>query len=220
MRAAQCGPRRFAWRKMVLLQGLWMCLSCGVIIRGRVAHVSAALAAAASVQQAHDAKARGDCIATSAEYTSFHCYDSGSINAGSNDDYDDEEEQPGSSCVDAHPSCQEWRDRGECKANPGYMLSQCPRSCEACENGHAGVTQVAPTGGDDDNKHHDHDLRRRVLRRIEQTRVYMRDRLRGGGAHDLHTCRNTNPLCAHRAALGECESSDVRAACPAACRRC
>jgi hypothetical protein len=117
------------------------------------------------------------------------------------------------------------------------MLSQCPRSCEACVNGHAGVTQVAPAAhGDDDAAGHDH--RRRVLRRIGRTRAYVRDKLAMGAAQRLlRACRNADPLCAHRAALGECEAppnggggSDsasaeaaaraMRAACPAACRRC
>lgn len=35
-------------------------------------------------------------------------------------------------CKDEHEKCQEWRSRGECKANPGYMLYHCRESCESC----------------------------------------------------------------------------------------
>lgn len=31
--------------------------------------------------------------------------------------------------VDQHPSCESWAIRGECDANPGYMLHSCQKSC-------------------------------------------------------------------------------------------
>jgi hypothetical protein len=231
MREARSGPKRFARGALL---GVWIFLIAAVI-----AVASAAAAASASQQAKGSAgRARGECIAANAQYTSFHCYDAGSLRHGTGGDDDEEEgddddDGPGSACADAHPSCEEWSDRGECGANPGYMLSQCPRSCEACVNGHAGVTQVAPAAHDDDDAAAGHDHRRRVLRRIGRTRAYVRDKLAMGAAqHLLRACRNADPLCAHRASLGECEASPngsasaeaaaraVQAACPAACRRC
>jgi len=38
----------------------------------------------------------------------------------------------GSSCVDKNPSCRSWASRGECNRNPGYMNTNCPKSCNKC----------------------------------------------------------------------------------------
>lgn len=35
-------------------------------------------------------------------------------------------------CRDEEEWCAGWAAIGECKANPGYMLVKCPRSCSAC----------------------------------------------------------------------------------------
>jgi len=39
-----------------------------------------------------------------------------------------------SGCENEHPSCGEWADSGECTKNPGYMHSQCRKSCGTCAN--------------------------------------------------------------------------------------
>ena len=36
-------------------------------------------------------------------------------------------------CIDQDSHCAQWAKSGECKANPGYMLSACPQACDACE---------------------------------------------------------------------------------------
>uniref|UniRef100_A0A7S3VM30 ShKT domain-containing protein n=1 Tax=Dunaliella tertiolecta TaxID=3047 RepID=A0A7S3VM30_DUNTE len=38
----------------------------------------------------------------------------------------------GTACRDKDPSCADWASRGECTANPGYMLAACPISCKQC----------------------------------------------------------------------------------------
>lgn len=35
-------------------------------------------------------------------------------------------------CVNLNDSCTKWASEGECKNNPGYMLSHCPRACDVC----------------------------------------------------------------------------------------
>lgn len=35
-------------------------------------------------------------------------------------------------CVDNHESCDLWASKGECEANPKYMLKQCKKSCFIC----------------------------------------------------------------------------------------
>ena len=35
-------------------------------------------------------------------------------------------------CVDLNDSCLDWATDGECEKNPGYMIKDCPRSCNVC----------------------------------------------------------------------------------------
>jgi hypothetical protein len=35
-------------------------------------------------------------------------------------------------CKDSNKNCGSWADRGECEANPRYMLSNCKKSCDQC----------------------------------------------------------------------------------------
>ena len=36
-------------------------------------------------------------------------------------------------CVDKSENCARWATRGECDADPAYMLINCARSCDACD---------------------------------------------------------------------------------------
>ena len=51
--------------------------------------------------------------------------------------------------VHMQPRCPQWTDRGECNANPGYMLSTCRLSCKSCTPLHSpGETgALAPRSG-------------------------------------------------------------------------
>ncbi len=40
----------------------------------------------------------------------------------------------GLNCTDSHESCASWARRGECVANPGFMLASCPTACASCED--------------------------------------------------------------------------------------
>ena len=35
-------------------------------------------------------------------------------------------------CVDNYESCDMWSSKGECEANPKYMLTYCRKSCALC----------------------------------------------------------------------------------------
>ena len=35
-------------------------------------------------------------------------------------------------CIDANERCSSWAAEGECKKNPGYMLTSCRLSCHSC----------------------------------------------------------------------------------------
>jgi ShK domain-like len=148
---------------------------------------------------AHQAKARGECIPTSIDYSTFHCYDT------------HDEDREDSMCVDRDADCRAWSERGECQNNAAYMLANCASSCDACVNGHAGIPQVAPAAGN----------LRRVLQRLEQTKAYLQRKVLVNARY-LLSCTNSDPLCTHWATLGECERNPthMQSKCPAACRRC
>ncbi|KRZ09788.1 Acetylcholine receptor subunit alpha-type acr-16 [Trichinella zimbabwensis] len=38
-------------------------------------------------------------------------------------------------CVDQSSKCSMWASRGECFANPSWMIRNCPHSCQACQGG-------------------------------------------------------------------------------------
>ena len=35
-------------------------------------------------------------------------------------------------CIDKAAQCELWAEQGECERNPGYMVLNCMRSCDAC----------------------------------------------------------------------------------------
>mmetsp|Transcript_11389 Transcript_11389/g.32339 ORF Transcript_11389/g.32339 Transcript_11389/m.32339 type:complete len:313 (+) Transcript_11389:278-1216(+) len=41
----------------------------------------------------------------------------------------------GGGCFDAHVVCKSWALKGDCEASPSYMLKECKKSCQACEDG-------------------------------------------------------------------------------------
>ena len=53
--------------------------------------------------------------------------------------------------VDSDPNCADWAARGECEANPDWMLPNCQLSCkkdddEASEGKYTWVRDVEPSG--------------------------------------------------------------------------
>ena len=47
-------------------------------------------------------------------------------------------------CEDDNPSCPGWGAAGECKANPGYMLSYCQATCGTCPADTGGRWIITP----------------------------------------------------------------------------
>lgn len=157
---------------------------------------------------------RGECIPTSVDHSKFHCYGLGTGRGGVDEkEVDDDDENNPNGCVDADPDCPGWAEQGECSRNANYMMLHCPRSCETCVNGHAGIVQVAPSPSDE--------RRRAVAQRLAETQAYLRHKVQLS-ARFLQTCRNHDALCTHWATLGECERNPdvMRQTCPAACRKC
>ena len=139
----------------------------------------------------------GDCIPLATDHSQYHCFaTSGSTIA--------------EDCTDTHTECASWAQRGECRKNPGFMLSNCRQSCHACIDGHAGSTQVAPVTH----------LVRPVMERLGQTVLYLQN-LRETQQQKSKQCVNHEPLCTYWAVIGQCEISDeIRSQCGAACQSC
>ena len=45
-------------------------------------------------------------------------------------------------CKDNNKNCDGWAKIGECEKNPGYMLSNCMKSCGTCEGGGKGPVKI------------------------------------------------------------------------------
>jgi hypothetical protein len=50
-------------------------------------------------------------------------------------------------CLDKKESCPQWAANGDCGTNEGYMLKECPRSCELCREEHHQVSSHPVAGG-------------------------------------------------------------------------
>jgi hypothetical protein len=35
-------------------------------------------------------------------------------------------------CIDRYPDCKTFLNQGECQKNPGWMIVNCPKSCNSC----------------------------------------------------------------------------------------
>lgn len=111
-----------------------------------------------------------------------------------NEDEDDED------CTDDNDSCSGWASTGECKANPGYMLKSCRKSCLVCGkiDIDMGIEQLIGEG-----------WKESIEDRLQKAHDYMmkdygRDPTRVG---ILTLCKNKHPNCAKWAIQGECENN-------------
>lgn len=58
------------------------------------------------------------------------CSNTGAIPKGANAEGKPREAQK--ECVDRYPDCVEYHRNGECQRNPGWMIMNCPKICDAC----------------------------------------------------------------------------------------
>jgi hypothetical protein len=139
----------------------------------------------------------GECIPSSIELHSFHCY------SGTRAMH----------CLDVEERCPEWADDGECQANPGYMQFHCRKSCQTCLDGHIGVTQIAPES----------ETRSAVADRLVSTARYLQSLSDDDeNSHLLLGCNNNEPNCTYWAVRGDCSSNPafMKEHCAAACQSC
>jgi len=147
--------------------------------------------------QAASPSSFGECIPATTNLTSFHCKPARKENA--------------IVCKDSNDLCSNWASRGECQKNPNYMLRDCAKSCDACVNIHAGVTQIAP----------DESIREQVHERLLQAQRYLHAKVAEHVRH-LDSCQNRHELCTEWAVRGECSKnpSMMQNECGPACQTC
>jgi hypothetical protein len=141
----------------------------------------------------------GECVPLATDLSVFQC----------------KPRQPnrGVPCIDAYEKCGEWREAGECRNNPQFMLVQCRKSCASCLSVHVGVTQIAP---DDD-----HAVRESVYQRLIQTQEYVHEIMKHN-VKSLEKCQNNDPQCTVMAVKGKCETHPgfMNVECAPACQTC
>ena len=54
-------------------------------------------------------------------------------------------------CENKHPSCNYWAGIGECEANPGYMLKNCKKSCQVCDQPTTTTEETSSCKNDNSN---------------------------------------------------------------------
>jgi len=131
-----------------------------------------------------------------------------------------------SKCQDENQQCKKWATKGECDANPAYMIHYCKRSCQQCPDQRPkdeeiargidfGELQLLPI----------HDTERTlVLQQIQETKLYIeqlkKEQTISSGLLEL--CRNKHEKCTSWALEGECQDTPkyMELNCAPACKSC
>uniref|UniRef100_A0A7S2EJ16 Fe2OG dioxygenase domain-containing protein n=1 Tax=Ditylum brightwellii TaxID=49249 RepID=A0A7S2EJ16_9STRA len=142
--------------------------------------------------------------------------------------------------TDNHPDCQSWSRRGECEANPGYMLINCQKSCFSCIESDVdfGEKQKLYYQDECDNNGNVKDLEDKCIKPavvdelavkdvIQQSIRYIKNEVM---IHEKYSrvrskCRNDHDMCSIWASVGKCEMSspqmiDMKKECAPACQTC
>lgn len=112
------------------MKALLLCIS---LLVATLKKSSLAGAAAAAVVDTCETNSDGVCISQDAVHQTIPSASNGEpkIAKGSN-----AEGKPpvvsATDCSDRHPSCVGFAQRGECQNNPGWMIINCPHSCQSC----------------------------------------------------------------------------------------
>ena len=158
-----------------------------------------------------------------------------------NDSSDEDEEDEAMSCQDTHGHCAFWAQKGECTANPGYMLIHCAKSCNECspskksfkpdrkytvksEKDH--LIKLSTTIGEKQEANGSDELF--TLLKIRESLLYMENYVKTDkpthrmSANSIESCKNKNALCSFWAFLGECENNMafMTTNCGPACQSC
>eukprot|EP00545_Synedropsis_sp_CCMP1620_P004966 CAMPEP_0119007782 /NCGR_PEP_ID=MMETSP1176-20130426/3245_1 /TAXON_ID=265551 /ORGANISM="Synedropsis recta cf, Strain CCMP1620" /LENGTH=459 /DNA_ID=CAMNT_0006959997 /DNA_START=21 /DNA_END=1400 /DNA_ORIENTATION=- len=130
-------------------------------------------------------------------------------------------------CDDTHEKCHDWMDKGECDANPVYMLRNCRKSCNTCSVvDHDAMmalvdrrTELYEVGGDETlletpygiEQQVDSSLKHEIGQIVLNFTFYMEHLIfaKEEYAAVKKTCKNRHRMCAYWKHLGECEKNPV-----------
>eukprot|EP00555_Chaetoceros_dichaeta_P011197 CAMPEP_0198253590 /NCGR_PEP_ID=MMETSP1447-20131203/3998_1 /TAXON_ID=420782 /ORGANISM="Chaetoceros dichaeta, Strain CCMP1751" /LENGTH=527 /DNA_ID=CAMNT_0043939325 /DNA_START=45 /DNA_END=1628 /DNA_ORIENTATION=- len=150
--------------------------------------------------------------------------------------YEEEDEEDIDECInvddsnpDAHFTCDELAEEGECHLNPLYMKENCARSCLQClpkevTRFDIGTAQEIMEEYEDDTEHIEE-----TLKVITETHDYMQTKVMEEPAYEFvrRYCSNDHEYCSSMAAAGFCEDDDDNAYyyfmmtdCAPACQSC
>ncbi|KAL7470118.1 hypothetical protein ACHAXS_011509, partial [Conticribra weissflogii] len=134
-------------------------------------------------------------------------------NGGNIEDVDDDESNV---CRDDHPECENWGSQGECVNNPNYMLLNCRKSCDTCNEiitpTEFGWPQVIPSHRIDE-----------VDALIKSTSSYM-ESIHADPRYEIipDGCRNQHQGCSYWALGTGCDDNPryMKYKCAPACQSC
>jgi hypothetical protein len=125
---------------------------------------------------------------------------------------------PDENCNDRHDMCPEWARAGHCMEYPGFMLTECTWSCNACvlseKERKQGVVEqtVVETHRDE------------IMKLIAKSLSYLKKKVAKDALLKkvLPACTNLYDHCAYWAVTGQCNTSATFMSryCPLACQTC
>jgi hypothetical protein len=118
-------------------------------------------------------------------------------------------------CVDQAVECQVWAQENQCDSNREFMLSHCPKSCDACaeeveENVSEGETKSYAQDEFGLLQVSDVNYHAEIAQAIEDMKAYIRNAREDPGTTPkmskiLDNCKNNHESCAFWKVIGECE---------------
>lgn len=159
------------------------------------------------------------------------------------DDYDDDDSDDIliQNCHDSHELCSFWASKGECEANPNYMLPNCMKACNNCHGGELNRDSRALHRVELENERLLEEIKAYgkpqtvegkfkaesmfvVRKTIDYMKnfVYAKNPTHRFSRSILSECVNNDVLCAFWAALGECEKNIgyMTTKCAPSCQSC
>mmetsp|Transcript_17421 Transcript_17421/g.36409 ORF Transcript_17421/g.36409 Transcript_17421/m.36409 type:complete len:503 (-) Transcript_17421:1040-2548(-) len=171
------------------------------------------------------------------------------INPGEDDDDDDDdnydnyddntgEETSNTTCTNNHEHCEGWAEMGECHDNPEFMLANCAKACDSCDNHMSRTTsgtrrETSATANDFLLRRtakfgalqtaDDHEYEQATLDTIQNMMEYFESKdYKSLPSNIKKNCKNDHELCSYWATIGECEKNMafMKVGCAPVCQSC
>lgn len=141
------------------------------------------------------------------------------------DNYDDNtgEETSNTTCTNNHEHCEGWAEMGECHDNPEFMLANCAKACDSCDNHMSRTTsgtrrETSATANDFLLRRtakfgalqtaDDHEYEQATLDTIQNMMEYFESKdYKSLPSNIKKNCKNDHELCSYWATIGECEKN-------------